>query len=267
MLNKIKLGNKIREIRMSKGDTLEEFGIRIAHNLGIPEEKAPNKSNISRWEAGSAQPNQKRLKAIADIGQLSVNNLLYGNLNIQVSVDDYLIDKFESYLKRKNNYFKEDFKLMAPAIKSAILTFGLGFKDEQAAAIEERVKHTKNIEKLNKFGYKYIFKYYHNYTYDKFLTKYPDATPEEFKKYKENAWILFKEDLDIFWDSSELFEKNPDPIFQNHTDQLADEFNKIYKNATDDVQRGYYINEVLKPFLDNSLEEFKEYLKNHINKK
>lgn len=265
MVNNTEVGNKIREIRMSKGDTLEEFGIRIARTLEISSEKAPSKSNVSRWEAGSSLPNKKRIKAIADIGQISVDDLLYGDLNTQVPVDDELINKFESYLERKNDFFKQEFKLLAPAIKSGILTFGLGFKNEREAAIDERVRHNKNIEKLRKFGFKYILDNYHNYTYEKFLINYPNSEPDDFKKYKNNAWIIFKEELDMFWESSEFPEQNHNWIIKNFTDQIADELNKINEIATDDIKRDYYINEVVQPYLDNAAKEFKEYLKKYVD--
>lgn len=52
--------------------TLEEFGNLFGASRG----------NVSLWEKGSSIPNNKRLKEIADLGNISVDELLYGNKNI-----------------------------------------------------------------------------------------------------------------------------------------------------------------------------------------
>lgn len=67
-INKIAVGARIREIRLARGMTLEEFG-----NLF-----SASKSIASRWEKGKSIPNNIRIKAIADIANISVQELLYG---------------------------------------------------------------------------------------------------------------------------------------------------------------------------------------------
>lgn len=67
-INKIVVGARIREIRLARGMTLEEFG-----NLF-----SASKSIASRWEKGKSIPNNIRIKAIADMANISVQELLYG---------------------------------------------------------------------------------------------------------------------------------------------------------------------------------------------
>lgn len=67
-INKIAVGARIREIRLARGMTLEEFG-----NLF-----SASKSIASRWEKGKSIPNNNRIKAITDMANISVQELLYG---------------------------------------------------------------------------------------------------------------------------------------------------------------------------------------------
>ena len=67
-INKKAVGARIREIRLAKGLTLEEFG-----NLF-----SASKSIASRWEKGKSIPNNIRIKAIANMANISVQELLYG---------------------------------------------------------------------------------------------------------------------------------------------------------------------------------------------
>lgn len=62
----IKLGNRIKKIRLSLGKTQGEFGLLF--NPPAP------KSAVSRWEHGGS-PNKKRLREIAEIGHVPVSYL------------------------------------------------------------------------------------------------------------------------------------------------------------------------------------------------
>lgn len=67
-INKKEVGERIRKIRFSKCLTLEQFG-NLFHAV---------KSNVQSWENGSCLPNKKRQLAIAKLGKISVEELLYG---------------------------------------------------------------------------------------------------------------------------------------------------------------------------------------------
>jgi transcriptional regulator len=68
-IDKKEVGRRIRQIRVSMFCTLEEFGKLF---------KA-SKSNVSEWEKGKVLPNKERQKKLAELGRITVNELLYGN--------------------------------------------------------------------------------------------------------------------------------------------------------------------------------------------
>ena len=62
---------KIKSIRKERGLSLEDFGKLL---------KPPaDRGQVSRWENNKNKPNNERLKSIADIGGISVDELLNGN--------------------------------------------------------------------------------------------------------------------------------------------------------------------------------------------
>ena len=73
-VDKKAVGRRIREIRISKACTLGEFGNIL---------KA-GKSNVRKWEIGFTLPNKERQKEIAKMGKITVNELLYGNIEKDV---------------------------------------------------------------------------------------------------------------------------------------------------------------------------------------
>lgn len=69
-IDKKAIGERIRRIRFSKGLTLEQFG-NLIH---------ADKSNVQKWEIGFTLPTKERQLKIAKLGKISVNELLYGNI-------------------------------------------------------------------------------------------------------------------------------------------------------------------------------------------
>lgn len=70
-INKNQLGKRIKDIRVNVcGKTMEEFGKLVDSG----------KSNVSRWERGENVPNDLTLKKIAELGNVSVEELLYGDV-------------------------------------------------------------------------------------------------------------------------------------------------------------------------------------------
>lgn len=69
-IDKIGLGNKIKEIRLTndrlKNATMEEFAVMVGSN----------KSNVSRWERGKNVPNEATLTKIAEIGGITLDELV-----------------------------------------------------------------------------------------------------------------------------------------------------------------------------------------------
>lgn len=100
------LGYRIRKIRESRNETMEEFGI----NFNPP----ASKGVVSNWENGYNKPNKKRLDRIAELGNITLNELLYGSemtfkeFSRQVYEGDR--DLIEWCQKVITDYFLEDTK-------------------------------------------------------------------------------------------------------------------------------------------------------------
>ncbi|WEV56694.1 helix-turn-helix domain-containing protein [Ligilactobacillus acidipiscis] len=68
-----KTGERIREIRLRLGLTMEEFIERIDGKPG-----KGRSGYVTNWENGKNSPNKKRLAKIAELGNVSVDYLLHG---------------------------------------------------------------------------------------------------------------------------------------------------------------------------------------------
>lgn len=79
----ITLGNRIHHIRESMNLTLEEFGKKFT--------PPANKTIVWRWENDKARPRKKRLAKIAELGGVSVDYLLTGQVNQKLA--DYTADR------------------------------------------------------------------------------------------------------------------------------------------------------------------------------
>src|SRR5699024_4678526 len=117
----------------------------------------------------------------------------------------------------------------------------------EAKAIEDYENHRKRIRALNDFGMDYINKNYEeDYTYNHFIEDYPDAKPEDFKKYKENEWYIFKSVLDNFWEAFDFSnDKNDLWINKRFKNQINDVLDKVSKKAVEEGKEHYYVNEVV----------------------
>ena len=62
------LGQKIKELRMDKGLTMEEFG-KLCNT---------EKQTVNNWEKGRNEPSPERLKLIAEMAGKSVSEFVYG---------------------------------------------------------------------------------------------------------------------------------------------------------------------------------------------
>lgn len=83
-IDKIAVGERIKQIRLEMGYTLEEFG-----ELFNP---IASKGVVSKWEKGRNLPNKKRLSDIAFQGQISVDELLHGKRELTIDSMDLFTD-------------------------------------------------------------------------------------------------------------------------------------------------------------------------------
>lgn len=102
-INKAALGKMIKNIRVAEKDTLESFAEKI--NIRTNGVVKSGKSNVSRWEKGENVPSDITLKAIAEIGKVTVDELLYGDK------ESYLMKSINEKLTRNLKYWKENSSL------------------------------------------------------------------------------------------------------------------------------------------------------------
>lgn len=69
--NAKEIGYSIKLIRKQLGLTMEEFGKKF--------DPVASESIVSRWESGVSIPNNRRLKRIADLGNVTVADLIFDN--------------------------------------------------------------------------------------------------------------------------------------------------------------------------------------------
>lgn len=137
-LDNKEIGKRINSIRIEKGDNLREFGERIARKMNIPKDQAPADSLVSRWEKGKNRPNNERLKAIADIGGVSVEYLLYGGLDVKKIYDECLLSlsKLAEAQDTKNSDLEVD-PLITVEVEGLLVNDKLIEASELLSKIEE----------------------------------------------------------------------------------------------------------------------------------
>lgn len=116
MYNKKLVGERIKNIRLQSGKTQEAFG-----NLF-----SASKGNVAMWEKGKSLPNAERLKEISNFGNITVNQLLYGDFLIQL--ENIAKEKVNEILQ--DNYLEDDKdsrdKLMSSASRLIIMFYERG---------------------------------------------------------------------------------------------------------------------------------------------
>ena len=103
------VGKQIRQIRLSRGYTLQGFGDLMNASRG----------NVQRWESGHCLPNKKRLVVISKLGNMTVNQLLYGGSEqdieeiyqrlIRLSNDEiiFIIKRVAGHIKERRNDYRK----------------------------------------------------------------------------------------------------------------------------------------------------------------
>lgn len=106
-IDKKEFGRRIFNIRQIKGLTLEQFGEIKGLNT--------HKSIVLRWEKGLSLPRRERLDVLAKLGNMTVNQLLYGGSEqdieelyerlIRLSNDEILniMERVTEYVKERRN--------------------------------------------------------------------------------------------------------------------------------------------------------------------
>lgn len=105
-IDQIQIGQRIKNIRINLGKTMEDFG-----NILLT-----SKGTVNNWEKGRNLPNKDNLKSIADLGGLSVEEVLYGPVRSfisRVAIEE--IDRLEQ------ERIKNGDRMLTPSIKKVWL--------------------------------------------------------------------------------------------------------------------------------------------------
>lgn len=138
-IDKKLLGYRIKDIRLKQKLNMEQFADKIKDVTNNASN--PGKSNVSRWERGENIPNDITLEAIAKLGSITVDELLYGNENeilkrniIEIGKNNEydLLDTFIVYLNKHNKTFSDFYT-------NKSYTYG-SFKPANSAEHEEMKK-------------------------------------------------------------------------------------------------------------------------------
>ncbi|EAD9138940.1 helix-turn-helix transcriptional regulator [Listeria monocytogenes] len=144
MINTKSIGERIRDIRISLGLTMEEFGKQLY--------PPATKGTISKWENGKYLPNRSRLTQIAELGKVDTSFLIGG---LAKDFNKVKLEKYNFMLKhfpessqigialRSFDRSTTD-KILNLALDSAILVSfdtdnnGLSFEEELCSQIEDK---------------------------------------------------------------------------------------------------------------------------------
>lgn len=104
-INKYEVGSRIRLLRSKKGWTLVDLASRLDEVLPVKYNKnneiiTLSDSIISRWENGISLPNKERQKALANILDVPLEELLYGKNDNYI---DSLIESFKIELQENKS--------------------------------------------------------------------------------------------------------------------------------------------------------------------
>ena len=185
IVNKLNTGLRIKQIRSNLGDTLEEFGKRIE----------ADKSNILRWEQGKTLPNKQRLKAISILGNISLNELIYG------SIDEFLENNIEELIKESDYPIDLTSNKSNEKFKREVIDYVL-LRLNEYSGFQQDENLIENIDTLCSKASSFFSEYIYNDTDTslELFSQYSRLTEEVLEKFPT------KEDIDRFSISSEVLE-------------------------------------------------------------
>lgn len=227
-INKKNVGKRIKQIRLSNGWTLIKFSDEISKIIG--DKKQIAEGVISRWESGISLPNPKRLKAIAKIADITVEELLHGNfqryyfdkhweeliINRTLELNGTILSENEfEYLEKNNEYVfkqfiqlslnfdyrdkttleKEAKNLLIIASDLILLNKGFSEVDTLKSFLHSLKQLKENVDKkyhLLVDGQKQFNKDYDKLTYDKLMSITDTYIEEVEKLYKLTRKRYFK---------------------------------------------------------------------------
>lgn len=120
------VGDRIKSVRKNLGLTTEKFAALF--------NPPASKGTISKWENGHYLPNNERLKKIADLGNMSVDELLYGESLEEENLYQYLVSIVHLYFQTNDKVLKEKYDMDKQKIDS-ILQKSLNFISDRTKEV------------------------------------------------------------------------------------------------------------------------------------
>lgn len=164
---KVLIGRRIKEIRLEKGMTTKEFGKLFG----------ATDSNVTSWEKGRTSPTPERLKAIAKIGDTTVEELINVDIDYQ-NFKKLLIEKdpdikklirsklsdlpYENYETFNEGYFYSRSGEKILDLISLILRLEIPDDKEDFSDFEQSMVYNELVTQLMSED----FSYYWNFAYD-----------------------------------------------------------------------------------------------------
>lgn len=240
----ISLGEKIKNIRLDLGETMETFGERFNTSKGT----------VNNWEKDRNRPNKNNLKIIADAANISVSELLDNVGNYTLNLEKYMFEVFESYYKKNIKSIKTEVMLHVGALSTS-----LGLKAD-GEHIEEYDEHYQFFNEFKEYAINYIKKNYGSYSYEDFLVNHPGADLIDFQNYKETEWKKTKKIFDKIIENykAEFTESNAVWIQRNFTSKINDDLTGIKISASKKGQKYEYLEQLIQPILDEAAKKIKK---------
>lgn len=148
IINKIAVGQRIRQIRINGGYTYDKFGDFFGASRG----------NIQAWEYGKALPNKERLANISKMAGITVNELLHGSIDefLENNIEMLLMNSKYPYIELLENY----------DLKEAVLIYidNLNTVNKEKITVNEIDKIEKSFNEVLEGIVKNIIDYYERIT-------------------------------------------------------------------------------------------------------
>ena len=252
-IDKKAVGQRIKEIRLKKGMTLEEFGGLFNAGKGL----------VSRWENGLSTPTPDRLKQIAKVGDRTLEELLYGNRFF------YLFDRINERLPKEKKYLTG--RIPAPIvfdISTELDRYGISLSDMEA--VDTIIDNS--MEKIDKdfddTTMRFVQTIKDNWDiapkiYNRMVSEW-ELFKKRFKELSEFRDLIYCDDKNVYSDNDNIIEGyyhcleaviNEELAFREvhfHSVKL-DDFDKD-KQITDYGEKGFFYS-----FVDHTKKPIQEY--------
>ena len=181
------VGKQIRSLRLSLGETMEEFGTRFNTSKGT----------INNWEKGRNRPNKENLLKIANLLDISVEELINDDKDYQdfkklliekdPDIKQLILYKLVNFPYENDKKYKEESVFSRSGKKILELLFLIPYMENSEEEDLYEFDHLKIFKELVNQLMSEDFSYYWRFAYD---LCYSDASTTQ-KTYIEDTFLKF----------------------------------------------------------------------------